>query len=111
MPATKSKRNTRSGNGRPIETAEVLTLAETAIYLRISEAAVLQAVQTQRLPGRQFGTEWRFFKPALQEWMKILPRPKKGILAHIGAFKDDPDLEEIVKDAYRRRARPESEEV
>jgi excisionase family DNA binding protein len=90
--------------------AEVLTLPEAAAYLRIEEAAVLQAVQDQGLPGRRLGTEWRFFKPALQDWLRAEPRRKKGILAHVGAFQDDPTLEEMVKEIYQRRGRPETEE-
>ena len=48
---------------------EVLTLVEAAAYLRVSEAAVFQAVSSQGLPGKQVGTEWRFFKGAIQQWL------------------------------------------
>src|SRR5437867_3705060 len=39
---------------------EVLTLAEAAAYLRVSEADVVRLAQQQDLPGRLIGTEWRF---------------------------------------------------
>jgi excisionase family DNA binding protein len=49
----------------PVE--EVLTVAEAAAYLRLPEADVIHLVHTQGLPARFTGSEWRFFKPAIQE--------------------------------------------
>ena len=117
MSAIKTKPIKRPANGSrtpkipgSVDCADVLTLAEAAAYLRISELATLQAVRDQGLPARQFDNEWRFFKPAIQDWMRLEPRQKKGILAHIGAFKDDPDLEEMLKETHKRRGRPETQE-
>jgi excisionase family DNA binding protein len=88
-------------------TGDVMTLSEAAAYLRLPEAQVLQLVQQQDLPARHAGPEWRFFKPAIQAWLSE-PGPKKRDFweACAGAFKDDPDLEEIVKEVYRQRGRP-----
>src|SRR5437660_3685835 len=83
---------------------EVLTLAEAAAYLRLSEADVLRLVDEQGLPARRVAKEWRFFKGAIQHW---LSRPAKGgdegIWAAAGSWKDDPFLDDMLKEIYRRR--------
>jgi len=91
---------------------EVLTLAEAAAYLRLPEDEVVQLVHQQGLPGRFAGTEWRFFKAALQEWLsQPLPKPsKEAVLSVVGSWKDDPDLEAMVEEIYRQRGRPITED-
>ena len=94
---------------------EVLTLPEAAAYLRLSEADVLRCVHEQGLPARQLGTEWRFCKAAIQDWLSTgapsaLQANKEAWLALAGVWKDDPDLEKIVEEAYRRRGRPITED-
>ena len=69
---------------------EILTLAEAAAYLRVAEQQLLGMVERADLPGRKVGTEWHFLRPALQDWLPAPSRTKKGMLAHIGANKDDP---------------------
>ena len=95
-----------AGNGPP---GEVLTLAEAAAYLRLPEKDVLAAA-SQGLPGRLVSGEWRFFKNAIQQWLSVsqptAEMRKAALLAAAGAFKDDPDLEDIVEEIYRRRGRP-----
>jgi excisionase family DNA binding protein len=92
---------------------EVFTLGEAAAYLRLSEPDVLLLVQEQRLPGRQLGNEWRFLKAAIQDWLRTGPPPKgskEAWMALAGAWKDDPYVEEELKDIYRRRGRPMTED-
>src|SRR5947207_665066 len=90
---------------------EVLTLAEAAAYLRLSEADVIRLVQSQDLPGRFTGTEWRFLKPAIQAWLSQPPprASKEAQAAVIGSWKDDPYLDEMLEDVYRARGRPMTE--
>jgi excisionase family DNA binding protein len=91
----------------------VLTLAEAAAYLRIPESEVRAQVHSQGLPGRLIGGEWRFLKAAIQQWLSTgaptWETRKAAILELAGKYKDDPDLEQIVEDAYRRRGRPITE--
>ena len=100
-----------TGNG-PL--GEVLTLAEAAAYLRLPEGDVVAAVSSQGLPGRMLGGQWRFLKTAIQLWLGVSQPTnemrKAAILAAAGAFKDDPDLEDIVEDIYRKRGRPITED-
>jgi excisionase family DNA binding protein len=90
----------------------VLTLAEAAAYLRVPEADLLQLVNQREIPARQIGGEWRILKPALQDWLRgSLPKPsKEAVLALAGAWKDDPYLDEMLRDIYKRRGRPMTEE-
>jgi excisionase family DNA binding protein len=91
---------------------EVLTLAEAAAYLRVPDDDVLRMTRDQGLPGRQIGQEWRFLKSALRDWLAQPRRksPKEAMLAMAGTFKDDPFLDEIVREAYRKRGRPMTED-
>ncbi len=109
MPRTKKKHPSQADNGPLPAPAEVLTLADAAAYLRVSAEQVLRLVREQSLPGRQVGPDWRFLKAAIQDWLKSGPA-KKWLLEHAGALKDDPYLEEMLKEIYRRRGRPETEE-
>jgi len=88
-------------------TAEVLTLAEAALYLRLSESDVIELVRSQGLPGRFTGGEWRFLKAAIQKWLStaspITQSRKEAQLALAGKYKDDPDLTGICEEAYRLR--------
>jgi excisionase family DNA binding protein len=93
-------------------TGEVLTLAEAAAYLRFSEADVLRLVDEQDLPGRRLANEWRFLKGAIEDWLRTGPAPKSNKDAWmqvVGAWKDDPYVEEELKEIYRRRGRPMTE--
>src|ERR1700738_5375835 len=81
-------------------TAGILTLAEAAAYLRVPEGEVLNFIHNEGLPARKAGDDWRLLKEAIHDWLRSAPRPRKGIWASIGAFKDDPHLEEIVKEAH-----------
>ncbi|MHB1423188.1 MAG: helix-turn-helix domain-containing protein [Gemmataceae bacterium] len=117
MPRTKSKREERAGTKTlpvsPEPNAEVLTLREAAAYLKMAEADVLRWVEEQALPARRMGNEWRFLKTAIQQWLRTGPPPKpskQAQLAVIGSWKDDPYLEEELKEIHRRRGRPMTED-
>jgi excisionase family DNA binding protein len=86
---------------------EVLTVSEAAAYLRVSEEDVLRLARLQELPGRRIGSDWRFLKAGLREWLRNPAHTagKEALLALAGAWKDDPDIDEIVRQAHRRRGR------
>lgn len=106
MGKTKVKsRPKASANGVAPTAAEVFTLPEAAAYLRVSETDLLQLVDDQALPGRQFGVEWRFLKSAIQDWLRTPPKPgtREAILSTAGAWKDDPYVEAELEEIYRKR--------
>jgi excisionase family DNA binding protein len=82
-----------------------MTLTDAAAYLRIAESDVLRIVREQGLPGRKIGSQWRFLKSALNHWLGAAPAKsnKEALLAMTGAFKNDPYLDDIVREAYRKR--------
>jgi excisionase family DNA binding protein len=115
MPRTKTKVSQKEmAFGMNGPACDVLTLTEAAAYLRLSDADVLRLVEEQGLPARRLGSEWRFLKVAIQDWLRAgsaaATSSKDAWLAMAGAFKDDPDLERIVEDAYRQRGRPITED-
>lgn len=110
MPRTRSRPTKKpypdavsNGTSEPVD---VLTLKEAAAYLRVSAEDVLSMMGPEGLPGRKFGPEWRFYKAALQDWLSQPPK-KKGLLSHFGEIKDDPYMEEMLRDIYKQRGRPE----
>jgi excisionase family DNA binding protein len=94
---------------RSSEWPEVLTLAEAAAYLRVSEVEVERIAGTQGLAGRRLGSEWRFSRAAIQDWLRR-PSMKESLLRLAGSWKDDPDLKEMLAEIYRQRGRPMIEE-
>jgi excisionase family DNA binding protein len=92
-------------NGSPA-IGEVLSLAEAAIYLRVSEAAVENLIAKQKLPARRIGQEWRFLKAAIQNWLghdSADTNVKAAQLAVAGSWKGDPLVEIELQETYRRR--------
>jgi excisionase family DNA binding protein len=91
---------------------EVLTLAEAAAYLRVKEDDLLKLVGPRDIPARRIGDEWRFSKSALQDWLRapIRPSSKEALRRAIGSWKDHEDLDELLKEIYRQRGRPMTEE-
>jgi excisionase family DNA binding protein len=112
MPPTKPKPKQKpKPKAADIPNGEVLTLAEIAKYLRVPEARVEQLVHERNLPGRWLGDQWRFHKPAVVDWLKGLSvrSSKDAQLGVAGIWKDDPTIDEMVKEIYRQRGRPMTE--
>jgi excisionase family DNA binding protein len=128
MPRTKIKTNRRPRNGSvtgagpltgkptqvasglaPTQPNEILTLAEAATYLRVSEQDLVRLVRKQGLPGRQVGDDWRFLRAAIDGWLSAPTAFNQGRFwqTHFGALKGDPYLSDIVREAYRRRGGPD----
>jgi excisionase family DNA binding protein len=112
MPKTTSKRK-RKQKPKPalVPTSEVLTLSEAAAYLRVPEEKVGQLAHEYGLPGRQIGKEWRFLKSSIDGWLKGALAPNKAAWKSVaGIWKDDPSVEEMLKEIYRQRGRPMTED-
>jgi excisionase family DNA binding protein len=119
MSVTGSKAGKRAQNGEvrrartrdEADPGAVLTLSEAAAYLRVAENHVQRLAEMHELPGRRIGGEWRFLRAGLQDWLRKPPgrTGKEAFLALAGAWRDDPDVEQIVRDALRRRGRPGAE--
>jgi hypothetical protein len=67
--------------------------------------------QAAQVLGISLATAHRFWaKSALQDWLRVWSRKNHSLLADFGAVRDYPNLEEILKEIYQRRGRPETEE-
>jgi excisionase family DNA binding protein len=106
MPRTKPK----PAPGPPLNglTDSVLTLEEAAAYLRLTPDEVLRMVREQDLHARQAGSEWRFLKSAIDDWLRTGPPPRSDremwtTLA--GVWKDDPTLDELRDEITKYRQR------
>lgn len=78
--ATKSKPTKKpdaAANGVPAPPADVLTLAEAAAFLRVSEDGLRADAEAGRVPGRVVAGEWRFVRPTLLEWLSQ-SEPRSG---------------------------------
>jgi excisionase family DNA binding protein len=113
MPRSTSKPQAkpRSASSATDAWPEVLTLAEAAAYLRVPEAEIVRLVGPQGLPGRLIGSEWRFSRAALQQWLQAPsgPSSREALRSLAGSWKDDPHIEELLQDIYQRRGRPMTE--
>ncbi len=56
---------------RDLPETEVLTLAETAAYLRVSEEALRELAEKGAIAAQQIGGEWRFLKRSVVEWLRL----------------------------------------
>jgi excisionase family DNA binding protein len=97
----KSKSQTKA-NGLP----DVLTLEEAAEYLRVSPKVVKDLVAGGAIPARDIGSELRFLKAALADWLRTF-NSRAAMTAQIGAFADDQTMPELRRKIYEGRGRPE----
>lgn len=90
---------------------EVMTTEELAEFLRVPESTVRRYAARFGIPGRQIDKEWRFWRVAVQEWLRGRSG-KEILLSQAGALEDDQeDLRQLRAAIYRERGRPEAEEA
>ena len=54
---------------------EIMTIGETAQYLRISQSSLYKLAQEGRIPCQKVGRHWRFRKQGLDRWLETYPKP------------------------------------
>ena len=85
---------------------DVLTLEETASYLRLPLEIVERQAVRGTLPGRRIEQTWRFLKTAIDEWLSS--QDNRAILLHqAGALAEDERLTDLLSDIYTARGRIE----
>jgi excisionase family DNA binding protein len=47
-----------------------LTIKEVARYLRVNQYTVYRLVSQKKLPAVKIGSQWRFKRSLLEEWLK-----------------------------------------
>jgi excisionase family DNA binding protein len=61
----------------------VLTVAEAAVFLRISESIVRRLIRERRIPYFRIEGRYLFYRPVLEEWVRSLTITTDG--ASLGA--------------------------
>jgi hypothetical protein len=98
-----------SEKSKVIADSQVLTLEEAACYLKIPEVLLKKQALLGQVPGRSIGGHWRFFKPALNQWLSLQmidhsnKSSKEIFLAQAGIFANDPTLSPMVEEIYTTR--------
>lgn len=46
-----------------------MTLEEVAVFLRLSKDTVYRMVQAGKIPASKVGTQWRFRREEVDEWL------------------------------------------
>ena len=88
---------------------DVLTLEETADYLRLPKETIEQQAARGRIPGRRIENAWRFLKAAIDDWLQSHDG-RTILLQQAGALATDETLPELRATIYAERGRPEAEE-
>src|SRR4051794_33798062 len=96
---------------RPLDTHEIMTLAEAAEYLRLPEAEVRVGVEAGEIPARRVRGERRLAKSVLLDWMRGEPDPTQELLRQAGTWRDDETLPDMLREIYKARGRPEDGEL
>jgi Helix-turn-helix domain len=80
----------------------ILTLEETAAYLRLSPETVAQRVLQGDIPGQYIDNTWHFLKPEIDRWQRTHDK-RATLLRQAGALADDDTLENLQADIDRAR--------
>jgi excisionase family DNA binding protein len=49
---------------------EILTMEQAAEFLQVSTRTIQRMVKAGEIPGRQVGSQWRFDREQLREWIR-----------------------------------------
>jgi excisionase family DNA binding protein len=53
-----------------MSTDDVLTLVEAAELLKCCPKTLGKEANAGNVPGKKLGASWRFYRPALEEWLR-----------------------------------------
>jgi excisionase family DNA binding protein len=91
-----------------VRTMDILTLEETADYLRLPLEIVERQAARGAIPGRRIEDTWRFLRSAIDEWLRSQDS-RTILLQQAGVLADDETLEALRNSIYAQRRRPEHE--
>lgn len=87
---------------------DVLTLEETASYLRMPTETIERVATRGQLPGRRIEDSWRFLREAIDEWLRSSDS-RTVLLQQAGALSDDDMVADLLSSVYELRGRPEKD--
>ena len=85
----------------------VLTLEETADYLRLPRDAVERQASRGRIPGRRIEDTWRFLRDAIDDWLRWQDS-RTTLLQQAGALADAETLPDLRAAIFVARGRTET---
>jgi excisionase family DNA binding protein len=92
------------------EETDIMTLSDTAAYLKLAEKTVLRLVHRRELPSFKVASQWRFRKGVIDEWImtKIQHIPTSDLSKMIESGKGSVPLKRIIqKDLIRLDIKPD----
>jgi len=87
---------------------DVLTIEETASYLRLPKETIEEEAVYGKIPGKRIKDTWRFLKAGIDNWLQS-HNSRTILLQQAGVLADDETLPELLANIYAERGRPESE--
>ena len=73
----------------PSATAEVMTIQELALYLRLAVETLYKKVQNHEIPFTKIGNLLRFTKPSIDQWLaRNTATPSDGLYAEFARLQD-----------------------
>jgi excisionase family DNA binding protein len=84
----------------------VLTLEETADYLRLPKEMIERQASRGRIPGQRIEDTWRFLRDAIDDWLRRQDR-RTILLQQAGALADDETLPDLRASIFFARGRTE----
>ena len=94
---------------RAMALPDVLTLEETASYLRVPTETIERVATIGQLPGRRIDDSWRFLREAIDEWLRSNDS-RTVLLQQAGSLADDESISRLLASIYAARGRREVEE-
>jgi len=64
-----TKKPPAEANGVAMEDSGVMTLAEAAAFLRVSDEGLRNDAESGHVPARKMAGKWRFVKSTLLQWL------------------------------------------
>lgn len=62
--------------------ADVLTIEELAVYLKISKSTLYKLVREGKIPSQKIGRHWRFRKGAIDHWLEEIRANASGCVGN-----------------------------
>jgi len=66
--------------------AEILTIREVSLYLKVTERTIYRLAAAKKIPGFKVGGAWRFSKMEIDQWIRRQSEDESG---DAGAQDDD----------------------
>jgi len=88
-------------NTQTINNNDIMTLAEIANYLRLSEKTILRMIKANKIPVTKLANRWRFMRTVIDEWLAPRMRAvsEKNLVGIINVAKHPIPLSQLITPA------------